>query len=860
MINRTFTPSSVPQIFFFLRIFSPFATISFTMGLFFVIRLLRASPSFCTKPFLMHRTPTLYLLGIFFLVSANVSAQNSLFGSLHDESRQSVVSANVLLLNAKDSTLYQGVLSSSEGMFQFSNVPAGNYLLKCSMVGLKPYYSNTIILDDRGDKTVLDPIVMQASTSVLDEVSVVAKRPFLEQKIDRTVVNVANSITQAGGTALQVLQRSPGVQVNLLNKTISLAGKQGIVLMINGKMTRMPADVVVDMLNGMNADNIDRIELIHTPPANFEAEGNAGIIHIILKKSGDEGLNGGYSANAGYGFGGKYGGGGYLNYRKKKMNWFGAYNYNYNLNPQVFTNYRGLTQNGDFLETETYSDRPHTPTVTQDARLGADFQITKKTVLGFLGTFMDRNWYMEAVNGVTYTRNGVVESRLRMPNSETNHSRSVSANVNINHTINENHSLNFDADWIQFDINNPSNYQIQPIGMNNPVPEYQLRIQKNTPIKVGVVKADYTIQLNNNSQIELGGKITSMRFVNDVRVDSMPAQKDWVIMEYLSSLFRLNESVGGSYASFSTKIDEKTDFKAGLRYEYTRTNLGSETMPNVVDRKYGSWFPSVFLTRKISENQSLNASFSRRITRPQIAWLAPWLIFSDPTTLQGGNPALQPSFTDAVQLNYRLKTLNMGISYSITDQPMSYVPGVDPVSNRQLDRPENLDKERTLSAFVNMPFHPVKWWEMSNNVYLNTTEILFQIEGKSLKINNITYGFNSTQTFQLPSAFTLEVSGNFNAPSYWGIAYWRATGSLNLGLEKNFGEKWGKLRFNASDLFLSSNWFGIAEQPEVNLLVKSSFQMAERTLMLSWSNTFGNRKLKSARERQTGAAEELRRL
>jgi len=812
------------------------------------------------KAHLMRLPKPLFFLGIFFLFSTALLAQNSLLGSLNDDTGQPVVSANALLLNAKDSSLYRGILSSPDGMYQFLDVPAGTYILKFSIIGLNTRYSAPLVLNDSGEKMTLDPITLIAGSSVLDEVSIVAKRPFLEQKIDRTVVNVANSITQSGGTALQVLQRSPGVQVNLLSKTISLAGKQGIVLMINGKMTRMPADAVVDMLNGMNADNIDRIELIHTPPANFEAEGNAGIINIILKKSGDEGLNGGYSANAGYGFGAKYGAGVYLNYRKNKMNWFGAYNYNYTLNPQVFTNYRGLVQNGDLLETETYSDRPYTPTGTQDARFGADFQLTKKTVVGFLSAFMDRNWYMEAVNEVIYARNGVEESRLRMPNSETNHSRSLSANVNLVHKITENQSLNFDADWVQFDINNPSNYQIQPIGVGNPVPEYQLRIQKKTPIRVGVAKADYSLQINKNSQLELGGKITSMRFKNDVRVDSMPTQQDWITMEYLSSLFRLDESVWGTYATINTKIDGKTDLKAGLRFEHTRTNLGSETMPNVVNRRYGSWFPSVFLSRKISEKQSLNASYSRRIARPNITDLAPWLIFSDPTTLMGGNPALQPSFTDAVKLDYRFKTLNMGISYSITDEPIRFVPRVDPLSNRQLNQPENLDKEKVLSAFINVPFRPVKWWEMSNNIYLNSTEIFFQLEGKAFLIGNITYGFNSSQSFKLPKAFTLEVTGNFDSPGYWGIALWRATGSLNVGLEKNFGEKWGKLRFNASDLFLSSNWYGTADQPEINLLVKNSFQYAERTFMLSWSNTFGNRKLKSTRERQTGSAEEMRRL
>ncbi|MDX1913297.1 MAG: outer membrane beta-barrel protein, partial [Saprospiraceae bacterium] len=172
----------------------------------------------------------------------------------------------------------------------------------------------------------------------------------------------------------------------------------------------------------------------------------------------------------------------------------------------------------------------------------------------------------------------------------------------------------------------------------------------------------------------------------------------------------------------------------------------------------------------------------------------------------------------------------------------------------------NLGNEKIISAYMYIPVKPASWWEMGNNVYANAVEINFESEGQTIRLNTLTYGFNTTNTFKLPKKFTLEISGNFDSPGFWGIAHWQATGSFNVGLEKNMGDKWGKLRFNASDLFLSTNWFGTTDQPEINLLVKQSYQMAERIFMVSWTNSFGNRKLKSARERQTGAAEELRRL
>lgn len=806
------------------------------------------------------------LLSVFFLLSFWChlpvgKSQHLVQGAVKDAGNQALTGASALLLQATDSSLVKGVICSSEGAFAFENVPIGRYLVACNLLGYDPVYSKPFEVNEKSGVTDLGSFTLKESATALEAVTVVAKRPFIEQKIDRVVVNVANSITNAGGNALEVLQRSPGVQVNTLTKTIGLLGKDGVVIMINGKVSRQPTDAVLQMLQGMNANNIDHIELIHTPPANFEAEGNAGIINIVLKSTGDEGLNGGYSLNGGYGRGEKYGGGAYFNYRHKRLNWFGNYDYNFNRNPQVFENYRGLNFNGDFLETTSISDRPYTPTPEQNARLGLDFELSKKTVIGVLGTFFDRDWYMEASNDIRYTRNGVVESQLKMPVIETNHSRSYTANVNLTHKIDDKQTLNLDADYVYYTIDNPSHYNIQNVDESGVItPSYELRIAKKTPIKALVAKLDYTYSFSEDSKLEAGGKITSLRFDNDVRVDSLPANQDWMTLSYLSSIYHLNEDVAGVYATYSTKLGPKMDIKAGLRYEYTMTNLGSDLEANIVDRKYGSLFPTLYLSRKITEKQNINLSYSRRITRPQIRWLAPWLIFSDPTTMEGGNPAVQASFTDALRLDYGLKSWKLGVEYNQENNPARFVPDVDQQTNRQVNRVANLGKQRMVIMSLFVPFHPFKWWDMQNNIFGAHSEIDLTLEGKDLTLSNQFIGFNSTQTFTLPKNWSMEVSGNFLSPGYWGVAKWKSTGQLNIGVQKDLGNKWGKLRLAAIDLFESSNWVGITDQPEVNLKVRQAFRQAERTYMLTWTNTFGNSKLKSARQRSTGSEEEMRRL
>jgi hypothetical protein len=221
-----------------------------------------------TNPFQSAISIFLLLIGIF----QSAQAQNQIAGTVHDASGNGLPYASVVLLAAHDSTLVRGLFTSDAGAYQFDNVPVGRFLVCFSMIGFGQVYSEPVAFENTAAQKQLGTVVLKESSTKLGEALIVAKRPFLEQRIDRTVVNVANSITSAGSNALQVLQRSPGVQVNTLTKSISMMGKEGVVIMINGKVSRQPADAIIQMLEGMNSDNIDHIELIHTPPANFEAE------------------------------------------------------------------------------------------------------------------------------------------------------------------------------------------------------------------------------------------------------------------------------------------------------------------------------------------------------------------------------------------------------------------------------------------------------------------------------------------------------------------------------------------------------------------------------------------------------------
>ncbi|MEO6039619.1 MAG: TonB-dependent receptor, partial [Saprospiraceae bacterium] len=609
----------------------------------------------------------------------------------------------------------------------------------------------------------------------------------------------------------------------------------------------------------MNASNIERIELIHTPPANFDAEGNAGIINIVLKKTADDGLNGGYSLNAGYGKREKYGAGLNFNYRKKIVNLFGSYDYRFNHNPQVFTNDRILrAANGDILETDGFSDRSPDLT-TQNGRLGADFQITPKTVIGVLGTYFDRNWDMDAVNHIDYSTNNVLDHRVQMFTKEINRWNSWTSNLNFNHQFTKEKTLSMDLDYVYYKIHNPSSYTIQDLNPEGALnQETQKRVGKETPIKIAVAKADYNQNFGKNVQFETGIKGSMSRFDNDVRVEDR-LQETWTVDPTLTSRFQLKEDIAAAYTSFSIKANSKTDLKLGLRYEYTSTNLGSVEQPNVVDRKYGIWFPSAFVSRKITEEQSINLSYSRRIYRPGFTQLAPYLIFYDPTTIEGGNPALQPVFADAIRSSYRYKSWQLTVEYNYQNPSIYYLPIVDAVNNTQFNQPVNNGRTHTAYADLNFPLHPCKWWEMQNDIFVAWQRNNVRYAEAELNTTGRFSGLNSTQTFSLPKDFSIEVSGNFITPGFDGISRWKANGQLNFGLQKKLSEQWGSLNFSVNDIFASSNWITTIDQPQVNLHITGGYKQAERVFMLTWTNKFGNKKLRDARQRQSGAADEMRR-
>ncbi len=795
---------------------------------------------------------------LFFIFSLNLNAQSSytISGLIQDKGGEPMAYANILLLEANDSTLVKGGLAKEDGTFEIENVSSGQYFVQGSMIGYKSANSNPFNLNK--DYNVENITI--GNFESLQEVTIVAKKQLFEQRIDRMVINVESSIVSSGSSALEILERSPGVLVNRQSNAISLAGKDGVVIMINGKTSYVPISSIVQVLEGMSADNIESIELITTPPANFDAEGNAGFINIILKKRADLGLNGSYSLSAGYGKGETTSNNLNFNYRKNKINLFGSYSYSNDKRNQFISTSREYQENNNLFFTQTVTDRnPSQP--NHNYRFGLDIQATSKTIFGILINGFDNKWTMDAFNERFDAENGMPTSYLDLVNTEINHKKHFGANFNIKHDFTKDKFISFDLDYLKYNFNNPNDYINSFYDENREfINEAKLRSRKNTPLKTWVGKFDYSNKVNDKIKYEFGGKATKNNFENDVSIEDLIGE-DWIIDPDLTNKSILDEKIYAGYGAVDYNFTDKTSIKLGLRYEYTDTFLETDTEGAVVDRNYGQLFPSIFLNRKFSDDLSMNISYSRRITRPTFNDLAPFVIFFDPNTFITGNASLQPATSNSIKYAINYKSYFFSLDYTDEDASIArFQETIDETTGRLIFEAANLDYTKTFSVSVGFPLKISYWWKTQNNLTFVQQKVSAFYNNESVELSQGNFSANSSHSFKISKRFSTEISGFYQGPQISGARTNEKIYGINFGAQQNFGDKWGTLKFAIVDILDSVEFVGGTNLPEQNIITRNVFDFRNRTFTLTYSRNFGNRKLASKRERETGSEEERRRV
>jgi|APTNR8051073442_1049403.scaffolds.fasta_scaffold02800_2 outer membrane receptor protein involved in Fe transport len=792
--------------------------------------------------------------------AATLSAQNaaSLRGLVHEPNGQPAVFANVILHAAADSAMIKAEYTNEAGAYAMLGLPAGQYWIEVSYVGLPTFYSATFALAE-GENKEWPLVTLSQAPAELAQVTVTARKPIVEVRPDMTVFNVDAAVNATGNTALEMLRKAPGVIVDN-NDNIMLLGKNGVRIYIDGKPSPLSMSDLADFLRNIQASEIEAVEIITSPSARYEAEGNAGIINIRMKKNRSLGTNGNLDLGYNVGIHSNYNGSVGLNHRNKKVNVFGKYSHaeGHNYNFQDFIR----------IQSDTYFDqnaRQRWGYNNHNFRAGADFFLSPKHTLGVLVSgFLSDN---ESVgNSLTYISNNttganllVLKARSEFANSDENYN----ANVNYRFDGGDGKILNIDADYARF-RNTSVSYQPNTYYDPTETTVLDTRIFGNdapTDIDLMSLKIDHERPL-------LGGQLSTGAKVSYVVTDNVFDFYNYVdgtpILDPMrSNQFEYTENVNALYAQYQRQLNEKTSVQAGLRLEHTHS-LGELTSMQATDndrveRDYLNLFPSGGISYMLNPKNSFRLGYSYRIDRPRYENLNPFEFKLDELTFQKGNPFLRPQYTHSAELthtfNYRYNTT---LSYSFINDLMAEI--TDTLSgNRAFIGQRNVATQRVLSLNLSAPFSLAEWWNVFANatVYNTKNEGKFE-EGKVVDIQRTTFAAYMQHTFTLPKGVTFEVSGFYNSPSIWGGNFAsKEMWSVDAGLSAKILKGRGRLKVSVSDIFITQRWRGVNQFGD--LYMDASGGWESRQLRTSFSYNFGNQEVKEARRRQTGLEDEKNR-
>ncbi|UOQ96076.1 TonB-dependent receptor family protein [Hymenobacter sp. 5317J-9] len=778
-------------------------------------------------------------------------AQAGVRGTVAAGAAGAVSFATIALHRAADSVVVKSEFSDERGGFLLEGRAGGRYLVSASQVGYRRVWSASFTLPPGGLE--LPALQLQISeAAALAGVTVQARQPLFEHHPDRTVVHVADSPLSAGATALDVLGRSPGVVVN---EAIALRGRQGLLLLVDGKRLPLSGVDLAEYLRALPAEQLQTIELITNPPAEYDAQGGAGVIAITLKKDLRLGTNG--TANASYGRGeyGKLTAGLTLNHRSKNANLYGSYSYanrNDFARQEFYRQYAALAglpaASSEVLGKRMLYLRSHS------AKVGADLSLTPRTLLGVGLTGLLSN---TSTNNDTQTRlydeggapalwyRSVAAQEIMRPNG--------SANLNLRNAFADSASaasLTADADYAHYRTTRA--LDLRTSFLEPTFAPALLTGEQRSDLAIGALKLDYSRPLPRRSRLDLGGKSTRVTSTSAVAF-----LENGLFAPSISSAFDYYENVNAGYASLRGGRG-KTSLQAGLRAEQTtiRTTLAGEGMR---ERQYLQLFPTASVQVQLAAQHALALAAGRRIDRPNYAQLNPLRAYVDAVSYRSGNPYLvaQTSYNVDLTHTYRQK-YSTALTYAHTRLPIVTVVQPAPDGSRQVvSREVNLTSQDYLAFTLTAPVEPTKWWTLYANAVFYVSRFRGELAGTLLDRQQPACQLTANNTFSLPHGWSGELNGSFQSGEIWGFERARPRGQLLLGLQRSFWAKQGTLRLNVSDVLYTS----VLRSTSVYTSFSESFVTRQDTRVATAAFTyrFGNGKVAAARKRAAGAEDELRR-
>jgi hypothetical protein len=777
-------------------------------------------------------------------------------GNVSSPTGTAVELATVTLHRAADSVVVKSEFSDAAGAFRLEGAPA-RYVVSVMQVGFEHYWSAPFELV--ASDVALPAIRLAASrATALNEVTVTSRKPLFERQADRTVVNVAYNSLSAGATALDVLARSPGVIV-YANNNIALKGRTAVLVVIDGKRTPLTGTDLADYLRSLPAEQLQSIELITNPPAQFDAQGGAGVIAINLKKDERQGTNGSVNASYGRGEYGKFTTGASLNHRHKRTNLYGTYAYTNRLNflrldfERQYAASPLLPAGSSELFTDRVSDlRSHT------GKLGLDVTLSQRTLVGVSVSGLTSQTYIDTDNTTRlFGPNRELTTRFNSVITQDVPQPSGSANVNLRHAFADSataRTLTADADYARYKTTRL--LDLYTFFAEPSAPTNLFSGDQSSDLTIQAVKVDFSQPLPHRARLETGVKMTRVSSDNNVLFVNT-ANGITTTLPNISTNFQYNENVNAAYVSLRG-ASPKTTYRAGLRAEQTNTSaqpLGE----NARKRNYTQLFPSLILQRTLSAQHTLGLSVARRIDRPSYVQVNPIRNYFDATSYRSGNPDLvaQTSYNVDLTHTFRQK-FSTSLAYAQTDKPIVTVVQLSPDGGRLVvNRDVNLSTQHNYSLTLTAPLELAKWWTLYANGVFYYSRFKGELASTVLDRDQAAFNLSANNSFTLPHGWGADLNGVYESRERYFFETNSQRGQVSVGLQKSLWNKQGTLRLNVSDIFYTTP---VTSTTTFNNFAETFYRRQDtRVATVAFTYRFGNSKVAAARKRSAGAEDELRR-
>lgn len=781
----------------------------------------------------------------------NLKAQTNFSLTVLDEQQKPIEYATIELRKADVKTLFKAGITNTKGAVDFQ-VTEGKFTATIVSVGFA-----TKIVDFTYPATKNMIVNLAIATKNLNQVTITSNKPFVQRTQGKTVVNVDAAVTNAGTNVLEVLEKSPGVMVDR-NGGISLQGKTSVLVLIDDKPTYLSGAELNNLLSTMSSSQVNQIELITSPSAKYDANGNAGIINIKTKKNKQEGFNGNFLTNIGQGRYIKNNNNLVLNYRKGSFNTFLNYGFNYN---KGFTSIYALRDYFDntgatisSLDQDSYLKSIGN---NNNIKTGLDFYASDKTTFGLTltGTLVNRDGEGDAIaNWISATK--VIDSAISTYSNSNFQLKNGAINVYGRHQIDKKQDFGFDVDYLKYEIANDQNFNNVRTGAVN----YNQGSRGLIPsaLEIFAAKADYTAQLTNNVKLEAGLKSSVINTDNSANYTLFDGV-NWLPDLAKSNHFLYKENINSVYTSMEQKL-KKISYQIGFRYEntyYKATQLGNALQTgSEFTRTYANLFPSGFISYDADSLNSFSFTAGRRIDRPAYQKLNPFVFIINKYTYQRGNPNFLPQFTNNFELSHTYKQmLTTTVSYSNIKNYFSQLflsEGNDILVYTE----GNVGQMHNLGASLSLQVSPFKWWSLVAQTNFNYKNLSgYQNVAYTSSVKQLHTSLNNQ--FKITPTLNGEISGFYTTRNRNDLQELLSpTGQLSAGLAKTIFKGKGTVRLTGRDIFYTQSMEGVTDFPgaeEYFILWRDT-----QVLNVGLSYRFG-KALKATKRSNGGASDEMNR-